>query len=99
MKQEPSSGMMASPPLQSHSRPQETEIHASEEGVNPLYILAGICLGIPALAMVLLLGTNPGVQDGTLTTLTMFIVLSAFGVAAIFEIKRLADQPSGKDRS
>jgi hypothetical protein len=37
---------------------------------------------------------NPGVQDGTFVTVLSFLVLSAFLTAAVFEIKRLADQPS-----
>jgi len=69
----------------------------SEDSINPLYILAAITLGIPVVALILLIATNPGVQEGTLSTLAMFLVLSAFAVAALFEIKRLADQPSDSD--
>ncbi|WP_243368203.1 hypothetical protein [Microvirga solisilvae] len=76
--------------------PQEAPM--SEETNNPLYILAAITLGIPIVALILLVATNPGVQEGMLSILAMFIVLSAFAVAAMFEIKRLADQPpQGKD--
>lgn len=78
-------------------QPQET--HMSENSSNPLYILATITLGIPIVALILLIATNPGVQEGTFSTLAMFLVLSAFAVAAMFEIKRLADQPSGNDNS
>jgi len=76
---------------------QPKEGHMSEDSINPLYILAAITLGIPVVALILLIATNPGVQEGTLSTLAMFLVLSAFAVAALFEIKRLADQPSGPD--
>jgi hypothetical protein len=40
---------------------------------------------------------NPGVQEGTVTTILGFLVLSAFVTATVFEIKRLADQPSDAD--
>jgi hypothetical protein len=70
----------------------------SERSTNPLYILAAITLGIPALLLVLLVGTNPGIQEGFLATLLTLLVVSAFVVAAVFEIKRLADQPSDTDQ-
>ena len=66
----------------------------SEEEANPLYLLAAITLGIPALLLIPLVGMNPGVQDGTFTTVMTFLVVSAFVTALVFEIKRLADQPS-----
>ena len=66
----------------------------SAEPTNPLYILAAITLGIPALLLIPLVGMNPGVQDGTFTTVMTFLVVSAFVTAVVFEIKRLADQPS-----
>jgi hypothetical protein len=66
----------------------------SEEEANPLYLLAAITLGIPALLLIPLVGLNPGVQDGTFTTVVTFLVVSAFVTAVVFEIKRLADQPS-----
>jgi hypothetical protein len=66
----------------------------SKRSANPLYILAAITLGIPALLLILLVGTNPGIQEGFLATLLTLLVVSAFLVAAVFEIKRLADQPS-----
>ncbi|PVE21766.1 hypothetical protein DC522_24685 [Microvirga sp. KLBC 81] len=76
------------------SVPQPQNVRRSEEAANPIYILAAITLGIPALLMIPLIGMNPGVQEGTLSTLTMLLVFSAFISAAVFEIKRLADQPS-----
>jgi hypothetical protein len=66
----------------------------SKEPANPIYLLAAITLGIPRFSMIPLVGMNPGVQEGTLATLTMFLVFSAFLVAAVFEIKRLADESS-----
>jgi hypothetical protein len=66
----------------------------SEEPTSPLYILAAITLGIPALLLIPLVGLNPGVQDGTFTTVMTFLVVSAFVTAVVFEVKRLADQPS-----
>jgi hypothetical protein len=71
--------------------------HAPDEATNPLYILAAITLGIPALALTALVGLNPGVQEGTLMTLVTFLVISAVLIAAVFEIKRLADQSSDAD--
>ncbi|MEZ0167510.1 hypothetical protein [Microvirga sp. TS319] len=67
------------------------------EPANPIYILAAITLGLPALALIALVGMNPGVQDGTFMTLLTFLVISAFVIAAVFEIKRLADQRSNVD--
>ena len=64
---------------------------------NPIYILAALTLGIPALLMILLIGMNPGVQDGSFVTILTLLVGSAFIIAVIFEIKRLADQPSETD--
>ncbi len=66
----------------------------SEEEANPLYVLAAITLGIPALLLIPLVGMNPGVQDGTFITVVTFLVVSAFVIAVVFEFKRLADQPS-----
>jgi hypothetical protein len=71
--------------------------HQSDEtrgSANPLYILAAITLGIPALLLIPLVGLNPGVQDSTFVTVLSFLVLSAFVTAVVFEIKRLVDQPS-----
>jgi hypothetical protein len=41
---------------------------------------------------------NPGVQDGTFVTVLSFLVVSAFVTAAVFEIKRLADQHSDPEQ-
>jgi hypothetical protein len=65
----------------------------SKEPANPIYLLAAITLGIPLVSMIPLVGMNPGLQEGTLAIITMFLVFSAFLVAAVFEIKRLADEP------
>ncbi len=67
---------------------------ASREPANPIYLLAAITLGIPALALIALVGTNPAIEQGMFGTVTMFLVFSAFIVGVIFEIIRLADQPS-----
>src|SRR5215207_6430332 len=69
----------------------------SEESANPIYLLAAITLGIPALLMILLIGMNPGVQDGSFVSILTLLAGSAFVIAAVFEIKRLADQPSKTD--
>lgn len=74
--------------------------HESNEALrsaNPIYILAAITLGIPALLLIPLVGMNPGVQDGTFTTVVTFLVVSAFVTAAVFEIKRLADEHSDSE--
>jgi hypothetical protein len=68
----------------------------AEGSANPVYIIAAITLGIPALLLIPLVGMNPGVQDGTFVTIVTFLLASAFVTAAVFEIKRLADQPSNK---
>ena len=80
----------------SHDAPvrQAHKAHAPEEPTNPLYILGAITLGIPALLMILLIGMNPGVQDGSLASILTLFAGSAFIIAAFFEIKRLADLPS-----
>jgi hypothetical protein len=64
---------------------------------NTLYILAAITLGVPALLLIPLVGMNPGVPDGTFVNVLSILVLSAFVTAVVFEIKRLADQPSVED--
>jgi hypothetical protein len=66
--------------------------HEARETISPVYILAAIGLGIPALLLIPLVGMNPGVQEGTLTIIVTFLVVAAFVTAAVFEIKRLADQ-------
>jgi hypothetical protein len=76
---------------------QTQKAPSSDEPPNPIYLLAAITLGIPLLSMISVVGMNPGVQEGMLATLTTLLVFSAFFVAAIFEIKRLADQPSDKE--
>jgi membrane protease YdiL (CAAX protease family) len=73
-------------------RAQETQ--NCEQPTNPIFLLAAITLGIPALLMIPLIGMNPGVQDGTIAQVLTFLVVSTFVIAAVFEIKRLADQPS-----
>ena len=79
---------------QEQSTRRSQRAFTSEEEANPLYLLAAITLGIPALLLIPLVGMNPGVQDGTFTTVMTFLVVSAFVTALVFEIKRLADQPS-----
>jgi hypothetical protein len=69
----------------------------SGEPVNPVYLLGAITLGIPAFLMILVIGLNPGVQDGTFVSVLTLLMGSAFVIAAVFEIKRLADQPSETD--
>jgi hypothetical protein len=69
----------------------------SREQTNPIYILAAITLGIPALLLIPLIGMNPGVQDGSFASILTLLIGSAFIIAAVFEIKRLADQPSETD--
>lgn len=73
------------------------ESNEAQRSANPIYILAAITLGIPALLLIPLVGMNPGVQDGTFTTVVTFLVVSAFVTAAVFEIKRLADQHSDSE--
>jgi hypothetical protein len=69
----------------------------AQGAANPVSILAAITFGIPALLLIPLVGMNPGVQDGTFVTVLSFLVLSAFLTAAVFEIKRLVDQPSDQN--
>jgi hypothetical protein len=81
---------------------RETSMRRGEEAprseaANPIFLVAAITLGIPALLMVLLVGMNPGIQAGSFASILTFLVCSAFVVAVIFEIKRLADQPSDAD--
>ena len=80
------------------SRRRTQGIQKPEGPTNPLYILAAITLGIPALLMIPLIGMNPGVLDGSFASILTILVVSAFVTAAVFEIKRLADQPSDADR-
>ena len=81
---------------------QEIPTHRAKEShqpepANPVYLLAGITLGVPTLLMIALIGMNPGVQDGSFASILTLLGVSAFVVAAVFEIKRLADQPSDSD--
>ena len=66
---------------------------ASDMPANPIYLLAAITLGLPALALILVVGMNPDIQEGVFMTLLALLVIASFVVAAIFEIKRLADGP------
>ncbi len=68
-----------------------------EEPASPIYVLAAITVGIPALLLIALIGMNPGVQDGSFASILTLLIGSAFLIAAVFEIKRLADQPSDAD--
>jgi hypothetical protein len=63
---------------QARSTHRAHETSTAEASTNPLYILAAITLGIPALLLIPLVGMNPGVQDGTFVTVLSFLVLSAF---------------------
>ncbi|KFG69686.1 hypothetical protein [Microvirga sp. BSC39] len=76
---------------------QVHKARSSKEPANPIYLLAAITLGIPALALIALIGANPAIEEGMLGTVTMFLVFSAFISAAVFEIKRLADESSGNE--
>jgi len=69
----------------------------AERTADPVYLLGAITLGIPALLLIPLVGMNPGVQEGTFATIVTFLVISAFVTAAVFEIKRLADQSSDEE--
>jgi hypothetical protein len=66
--------------------------HRSEPA-NPIYLLAAITLGTPALLTVPLIGMNPSIQKGAFANIITFLVVSAFVVAAVFQIKKLVDQP------
>ncbi|WP_134499271.1 hypothetical protein [Microvirga pakistanensis] len=54
-------------------------------------------IGIPSLLLIPLVGMNPGVQEGSFTTVVTLLVVSALIKAAVIEIKRLADHPSDAD--
>jgi hypothetical protein len=82
---------------QERSEPRGHESDKAQGSANPVYILGAITLGIPALLLIPLVGMNPGVQEGTFTTVATFLVVSAFVTAAVFEIKRLADQSSDEE--
>jgi hypothetical protein len=73
--------------------------HASHtsEPINPVCIIAAVTLGIPVLLMIPLIGMNPGIQEGAFRNIVTFFVVMAFVIAAVFEIKKLADQPSDHD--
>jgi hypothetical protein len=83
--------------VQDASLSQVHKTRSSGEPSNPIYPLTAITLGIPAVALLALIGANPAIEKGMLGTVTMFLLFSAFTVGAIFEIKRLADQPSDAD--
>jgi hypothetical protein len=66
----------------------------TSEPVNPIYLLAAITLGISAPLLIPLIGMNPSIQEGAFSSIVVFFAVAAFAVASIFEINRLADQPS-----
>jgi hypothetical protein len=70
---------------------------ASDRSASALYSLGAITLGIPALLLIPLIAMNPGIQEGMLAVMTKLLVFSAVLVAIVFEIKRLADEPSDAD--
>jgi hypothetical protein len=76
---------------------QTHKARSSNEPTNPIYLLAAITLGIPLLSVILLVEVNPGIQQGTLLTIAKFLVFSAFLVGSVFEIKRLANEPSDQN--
>lgn len=82
---------------QERSAPRAHESDGDQGSANPTYILAAITLGIPALIAIPLIAMNPSIQEGAFTNILVFVVVAAFVVAAIFEIKRLADQPAVED--
>ena len=74
--------------------PRRTQRAHGSEPANPIYLLAAITLGIPALLAIPLIGMNPNIQERAFTHAVTFVVVAAFAVGAVFEIKRLAEQPS-----
>lgn len=68
------------------------------EPANPIYLITAIMLGIPALLAIPLIGMNPAIQPGAFTNIIPALVVTAFVIAANFEIKRLADQPADEER-
>jgi hypothetical protein len=53
-----------------------------------------ISLGIPFLILLALVSSGSGVSSKAITSVLNITVLSAFLTLMIFEIKRIADQPS-----
>ena len=76
---------------------QAHKARSPKEPTDPIYLTAAITLGIPALALFALIGTNPAIEEGMIGTVTTFLVFSAFISAAVFEVKRLADERSGNE--
>jgi hypothetical protein len=62
----------------------------------PIVAAIVIALGFPVLAIIALVLFTPGVSPDILAKGIGGTVVLAFVVAAIFEIKRLADQPSDR---
>jgi len=71
---------------------------ARAEPANPIYLLAAITVGIPILLLILLVRANPGIQAEALTGSVIYLVVSLFVIAAVFEIKRLVDQRDDEER-
>ena len=64
--------------------------------VDPLVILCGICLGIPLLVMLVMIGTNPAINATPFSGLAHVvtgIVVVAFIILAVWEVRRLAQLP------
>jgi hypothetical protein len=60
---------------------------------RPVLVALAITLGFPLLAMSAVIAFNPGIVPGAFSNAVTFLVVLSFSVAALFEIKRLADQP------
>jgi Na+/H+ antiporter NhaC len=65
---------------------------------NPIYLIVAITLGIPALLAIPLIGKKPAIQPGAFTNVIAALVITAFVIAAIFEIKQLAEEAPDEDR-
>jgi len=61
---------------------------------RPVIAVLAITLGLPFLVLLALVSPTSGVNAGFLTSILTITVLSAFLTLMIFEIKRIADQPS-----
>jgi hypothetical protein len=64
---------------------------------RPVLVALAVALGFPLLAMFALIAFNPGIVPGAFSNAVTLLVVLGFVVAAVFEIKRLADQSSDRD--
>jgi hypothetical protein len=61
---------------------------------RPVITMIAIALGLPFLILFVITASNPNISSGIVSIIVGGSIIMSFVVMFIFEIKRLADQPS-----